>query len=61
MKYFLIMTALMGGQVQDYRIPMSPVYVHDMASCQYAAGRIIDDYRAAQAGFRLISASCVRG
>ena len=61
MKYFLIMTALMGGQVQEYRIPMSPIYVHDMASCQHAAGRIIDDYRATQAGFRLISASCVRG
>jgi hypothetical protein len=61
MKYFLIMTALMGGQVQDYRFPMSPVYVHDLASCQYAAGRIIEDYRATQAGFRLVSASCVRG
>jgi hypothetical protein len=61
MKYFLIMTALMGGQVQDYRIPMSPVYVNDMASCQHAAGRIIEDYRATQAGFRLISARCVRG
>jgi hypothetical protein len=61
MKYFLIMTALMGGQVQDYRIPMSPVYVNDLASCQYAAGRIIEDYRTTQAGFRLIAAKCVRG
>lgn len=43
MKYFLIMTVLMGGQVQDYRIPMSPVYVSDLASCQYAADRIIED------------------
>ena len=61
MKYFLMMTALMGGQVQDYRIPMSPVYVNDMASCQYAASRIIQDYQFTQAGFRLIKASCVRG
>ena len=61
MKFFLLMTAIIGGQAQDYQIPMSPVYVHDMATCQHAASRIIEDYQYSQPGFRLISARCVRG
>jgi hypothetical protein len=61
MKFLLLMTAIIGGQAQDYQIPMSSVYVHDMATCQQAASRIIEDYQATQAGFQLISARCVRG
>ncbi len=61
MKFVLLITAMIAGQAQDYQIPMSPVYVHDMASCQYVASRIIEDYQYSQPGFQLISARCVRG
>lgn len=61
MNFFLLMTALVGGQPTDYRIPMSPVYVHDVRTCEAVAREIAQDYAATQANFQVVSYRCVRG
>jgi hypothetical protein len=61
MKFFLLMTALVGGQAQDYKIPMSPIYVHDVQTCEAVAREIVGDYEATQANFQVLRYQCVGG
>ncbi len=61
MKFLLVMMALVGGQAQEYRIPMSPVYVNSIATCETVALQIARDYEATQANFQVVQYACVRG
>ena len=60
MKFLLVLTALVAGEPREYRIPMSPVFVNDVHTCQRVAARIAYEYEASQANFQVQHLRCLR-
>ena len=60
MKFVILMTAMVAGTPQSYKIPTSPAYVHDINVCKRVAHKIASNYEATQAQFKVTSYRCKR-